>query len=63
MSQPLEKPMRFKEVQDFLGVGHNYLYEALQSGRLKGYKLGNRWIVYPSDLKNSWTICHLTIRR
>lgn len=47
----LEKPMRFKDVQEYLGAGSDYVYKALEGGRLKGYKLGNRWIVYPSDLQ------------
>lgn len=46
----LEKPMHFEEVRQFLGMGTDYVYKELQSGRLSGSKLGNRWIVYPSDL-------------
>ena len=47
----LEKPMHFGEVVSFLGMGPDYVYKSLQEGRLYGYKLGNRWIVYPSDLQ------------
>jgi len=46
----LEKPMNFKEVRDFLGMGTDYVYKELESGRLAGFKLGNRWMVYPSAL-------------
>lgn len=46
----LEKPMHFEEVRKHLGVGTRFLYEILQDGKLTGYKLGNRWVVYPSDL-------------
>lgn len=51
MPRELEKPMHFDEVKEFLGMGSRFLYEELQAGRLIGSKLGNRWIVYPSDLK------------
>lgn len=47
----LEQPMSFKQVQEFLGCGKTFLYEELQSGRLAGYKLGRKWIIYPSDLQ------------
>ena len=47
----LEKPMSFQEVMDFLDRGSTWLYGELQSGRMPGYKLGGRWIVYPSDLQ------------
>jgi hypothetical protein len=46
----LEKPLHFEEVRKFLGVGHDFLYKALQDGKLIGHKLGNRWVVYPKDL-------------
>jgi len=51
MATNLEKPMRFKEVQEHLGSGTDFLYKALENGDLKGYKLGRSWVVYPSDLK------------
>jgi len=53
MAKPLEleKPMHFSEVVKFLGMGTDYVYKELQGGRLTGYKLGKRWIVYPSDLQ------------
>lgn len=51
MPKLLEKPLRFEEVREFLGKGKTWLYSELQSGRLTGYKLGNSWIVYPSDLQ------------
>lgn len=47
----MEKPMHFDEVQKYLGMGSDYVYKKLQSGQLVGYKLGNKWVVYPSDLK------------
>ena len=50
-TRELEKPMHFDEVMEFLGMGPDYIYKALQDGRITGYKLGNRWIVYPSDLQ------------
>lgn len=46
----LEKPLHFNEVREFLGMGTDYVYKELESGRLPGFKLGNRWRVYPSDL-------------
>ena len=52
-SKPLEKPMSFKEVQEFLGRGHAWLYDQLQRGKLPGHKLGGKWIIYPSELQNS----------
>lgn len=50
MLKPLERPLHFKEVQEFLGMGSDFVYKELQAGRLTGSKLGNQWIVYPSDL-------------
>ncbi len=50
MAKTLEKPMHFKEVKEFLGMGSDYVYKELESGRLPGRKLGNKWIVFPSDL-------------
>jgi excisionase family DNA binding protein len=50
MPKPLEKPMNFKEVHAFLGMGTDYVYKELEHGRLPGFKLGNRWMVYPSAL-------------
>lgn len=50
-SKPLEKPMSFKEVQEFLGRGHAWLYDQLQRGKLPGHKLGGKWIIYPSELQ------------
>lgn len=46
----LEKPMHFKEVVEFLGMGTDFVYKELQRGRLAGRKLGKEWIVNPSDL-------------
>lgn len=43
--------MHFSEVHEYLGMGIDFVYKELQAGRLKGYKLGNRWVVYPSDLQ------------
>ncbi|MEN6350311.1 MAG: helix-turn-helix domain-containing protein [Syntrophomonas sp.] len=51
MSKQLEKPMHFKEVQEFLGMGSDFIYKNLQSGVIPGRKLGGRWIVRPSDLQ------------
>jgi excisionase family DNA binding protein len=50
LAKELEKPMHFNEVKEHLGMGTDFVYKELQEGRLKGSKLGNRWIVYPSDL-------------
>lgn len=50
MVKNFEKPMHFNEVRQFLGMGSDFIYKELQTGRLKGRKLGNRWIVYPSDV-------------
>lgn len=51
MPKQLEKPMSFKEVKEFLGCGHAWLYEQLESGKLPARKLGGKWIVFPSDLQ------------
>lgn len=51
MPKTLEKPMDFQEVKEFLGMGSDFIYKELQKGRLTGRKLGNRWVVYPSDLQ------------
>jgi excisionase family DNA binding protein len=51
MPKQLEKPMHFEEIQEFLGMGPDFVYKELQSGRLSGHKIGNRWIVYPSELQ------------
>ena len=51
MPKDLEKPMHFKEIEEFLGMGSDFVYKELQAGRLPGHKLGGKWIVYPSDLK------------
>lgn len=51
MPKQLEKPMSFKEVQEFLGRGHAWLYDQLQRGKLPGHKLGGKWIIYPSELQ------------
>lgn len=51
----MERPMRFEEVRSFMGVGHDFLYKELQSGRLIGSKIGNRWIIYPKDLNKYLT--------
>lgn len=50
-SKPLEKPMSFNEVKEFLGRGHAWLYDQLQRGKLPGHKLGGKWIIYPSELQ------------
>lgn len=51
MLKELEKPMHFEEIKEFLGMGSDFIYKELQAGRLLGYKLGGKWIVYPSDLR------------
>lgn len=50
-TKQLERPMHFEELKEFLGMGSDYLYKRLQSGEIPGRKLGNKWIVYPSDLR------------
>ena len=57
MIKELEKPMHFKDVTKCLGMGTDYVYKALQDGRLKGRKIGNRWIVFPSDLRKFLDNC------
>ncbi len=47
----LEKPMSFKEAQEFLGVSNMFLYKRLWRGEIIGHKLGRKWIIFPSDLQ------------
>lgn len=51
MPKELERPMHFTEIQEFLGMGPDFVYKNLQSGVIPARKLGGRWVVYPSDLQ------------
>lgn len=37
-----------QEVMDILGVGKNTVYRMLDSGQLRGFRIGNRWKI-PGD--------------
>lgn len=47
----MDKLLSFEEVRAILGCGTDFLYKALQDGKITGYKLGNLWRVYPKDLQ------------
>jgi excisionase family DNA binding protein len=51
MQKQPEKLMHFSEVREILGCGSDFLYKALQSGRITGFKLGKSWVVFPHDLQ------------
>jgi excisionase family DNA binding protein len=41
-----------KQVMERLGISHTMVYIALKDDRLKGLKIGNRWKIEASSLKN-----------
>jgi excisionase family DNA binding protein len=44
------KPLNLKQVLDILGMHENTVYQYIKSGKLKAYKVGNRWRIYEIDL-------------
>lgn len=39
----MEKVLSAKEAAKVLGVGHHTIQKLLETGKLKGFKIGNRW--------------------
>ena len=40
------------EVAEYLGVGKNRVYELLNTGKLKGFRMGSTWKISRMALKN-----------
>jgi len=45
--------LTFKEAQEFLRVSSSTIYRLLESGDLKGHKVGTKWRFFKSDLRAS----------
>ena len=40
------------EVAEYLGVGKNRIYESLNTGKLKGFRMGSTWKISRMALEN-----------
>ena len=49
--EPISKYLTPREVMDLLYIGKNTLYKLLNSGELKGFRIGKQWRVERSELK------------
>ena len=43
--------LRPEEVQNYLGIGKNTVYRLIQSGELKGFRVGKLWRIRLKDLE------------
>lgn len=50
--EPISKYLTPREVMDLLYIGKNTLYKLLNSGELKGFRIGKQWRVERSELRN-----------
>ena len=44
--------LSFSEVAEYLGVGKNRVYELLNTGKLKGFRMGSTWKISRMALEN-----------
>lgn len=49
--EPISEYLTPREVMDLLYIGKNTLYKLLNSGELKGFRIGKQWRVSKSKLK------------
>jgi len=49
--EPISEYLTPREVMDLLYIGKNTLYRLLNSGELKGFRIGRQWRVTKSALK------------
>lgn len=50
--EPISEYLTPREVMDLLYIGKNTLYKLLNSGELKGFRIGKQWRVERSELRN-----------
>lgn len=50
--EPISEYLTPREVMDLLYIGKNTLYKLLNSGELKGFRIGRQWRVERSELRN-----------
>lgn len=48
--EPISEYLTPREVMDLLYIGKNTLYKLLNSGELKGFRIGKQWRVRREDL-------------
>lgn len=48
--EPISEYLTPREVMDLLYIGKNTLYKLLNSGELKGFRIGKQWRVSRRDL-------------
>lgn len=49
--EPISEYLMPREVMDLLYIGKNTLYKLLNSGELKGFRIGKQWRVERSELQ------------
>ena len=49
--EPISEYLTPREVMDLLYIGKNTLYKLLNSGELKGFRIGKQWRVERSALR------------
>ena len=49
--EPISEYLAPREVMDLLYIGKNTLYKLLNSGELKGFRIGKQWRVERSELQ------------
>lgn len=49
--EPISEYLTPREVMDLLYIGKNTLYKLLNSGELKGFRIGKQWRVERSELQ------------
>lgn len=50
--EKLDDVVTVKELADFLKINIETIKRALQSGKLKGFKVGNEWRMFREDIVN-----------
>lgn len=50
--EPISEYLTPREVMDLLYIGKNTLYKLLNSGELKGFRIGKQWRVERNELRN-----------
>jgi excisionase family DNA binding protein len=48
----MDELLTFKEALAFLRTSRSTLYRLMDSGQLRGHKVGNTWRFYREDLRN-----------
>ena len=52
MTQPNDDPLlTFAEAMSYLRISRSTLYRLMQTGQLKGHKLGQQWRFWRSELR------------